>query len=465
MLATAFQILHFRQFLKEWGPMSESLMAALQSAQDTPSHSLIETIETDADFLKVIEAYSNYTEKTINGEHGSTAKFWLIYIQLVNLFLKFNRACRTNDVDLFIYALALICPMFFACHRPKYARWMVKYLHNLINMENTHPGIRKIFENGALTIRRSSRSFSRNAVDITLEQTVNADAASRSTGISAFSQSDSARRRWMITRSVRSAIIGHLLSSAGLKTSEDVSKSLRPYRVVKDNEDLSKIIHAIQNTMNPFELEPEQNLYCLTTGLKVADNIRDDLLSCRKKGEMWHDEFVQGCFNDASRFEKPIQRRKVQNFASAAVKCKVKTKDLKVVELQGTRNLFGRLLYLSTLEHIDLEKVFQFPLTPVPLSLSHLDGSINKTDKSKLLHKLEEKVESNLPQKIDTMITDAMFLLHTIINPPSSFGKLAEELLQKICSMAPRIDFVCENYQIPSIKDIERNRRGAEETT
>ena len=172
--------------------MSESLKAALQSAQDTPSHSLIKTIETDADFLKVIEAYSNYTEKTIIGEHGSTAKFWLIYIQLVNLFLKFNHACRTNDVDLFIYALALICPMFFACHRPNYARWMVKYLHSLINMENTHPGIRKIFENGALTIRRSSRSFSRNAVDITLEQTVNADAASRSTGISAFSQSDSA---------------------------------------------------------------------------------------------------------------------------------------------------------------------------------------------------------------------------------------------------------------------------------
>ena len=160
-----------------------------------------------------------------------------------------------------------------------------------------------------------------------------------------------------------------------------------------------------------------------------------------------HDEFVQGCFNDASRFEKPIQRRKVQNFASATVKCKVKTKDLKMVELQGTRNLFGRLLYLSALEHIDLEKVFRFPLTPVPFPVSHLDGSINKTDKSKLLHKLEEKVESNLPQKIDTMIMDAMFFLHTIINPPSSFGKLAEEFLQKICSMAPRIDFVCENYQ------------------
>ena len=69
-------------------------------------------------------------------------------------------------------------------------------------------------------------------MEITLEQTVKADAASHSTGKSALSQSGSARRRrWMITRSVRSAIIGHLLSSAGLKSSEDVSKSLKPYPV------------------------------------------------------------------------------------------------------------------------------------------------------------------------------------------------------------------------------------------
>ena len=94
------------------------------------------------------------------------------------------------------------------------------------------------------TATRSHKSFSRNAVDITLEQTVNADAASRSTGISAFSQSDSARSRWMVTRSVRSAIIGHLLKMAGLKSNEDVSKSLRPYRIKKDNDDVQKVVES-----------------------------------------------------------------------------------------------------------------------------------------------------------------------------------------------------------------------------
>ena len=54
----------------------------------------------------------------------------------------------------------------------------MKYLHNIINVDSTHPGVRAALEGGALSVRRTDKNFSRNAVDITLEQTVNADAAS-----------------------------------------------------------------------------------------------------------------------------------------------------------------------------------------------------------------------------------------------------------------------------------------------
>ena len=73
--------------------------------------------------------------------------------------------------------------------------------------------------------------------------------------------------------------------------------------------------------------------------------------------------------------------------------------------------MFGRLLMISTMEKIDLEKVRQYPLTPVPLSLSHTDGSMNTTDKSKLMHKLETYLEeSTAPIDVDVCIVDATFL-------------------------------------------------------
>jgi len=71
---------------------------------------------------------------------------------------------------------------------------------------------------------------------------------------------------------------------------------------------------------------------------------------------------------------------RIKNIASAAVMNTVITDDQKVVKLQGTMYLFGRLLYISTLERIDIEKVFQYPLTPIPLGLALVNGNINKTD-------------------------------------------------------------------------------------
>jgi hypothetical protein len=63
--------------------------------------------------------------------------------------------------------------------------------------------------------------------------------------------------------------------------------------------------------------------------------------------------------------------------------------------MKCTRDLFGRLLYLAAVQKWDIEKVIRNPLTPVPLSLCQIGGTMNKTDKSKLMHKLEEYQTSN----------------------------------------------------------------------
>jgi len=57
--------------------------------------------------------------------------------------------------------------------------------------------------------------------------------------------------------------------------------------------------------------------------------------------------------------------------------------DMKIRDLQGIRNLFGRLLCLATELQLDLSEVFSYPLTPVPMSLADIDRSMNKTDECK----------------------------------------------------------------------------------
>ena len=52
------------------------------------------------------------------------------------------------------------------------------------------------------------------------------------------------------------------------------------------------------------------------------------------------------------------------------------------------RDLFGSILFLALQKKVDMEAVLKYPLTPVPLSLCHADGTLHKTPRTKLLHEL-----------------------------------------------------------------------------
>ena len=75
---------------------------------------------------------------------------------------------------------------------------------------------------------------------------------------------------------------------------------------------------------------------------------------------------------------------------------------------------------------VDSYLVFRYPFTPIPLCLGHVDGSMNKAAKAKLMHKLEERVESSSPKEIDACAIDAMIFIQTLVNLPATFGKIAK---------------------------------------
>ena len=97
------------------------------------------------------------------------------------------------------------------------------------------------------------------------------------------------------------------------------------------------------------------------------------------------------------------------------------------------RDLFGRLLGISLEKKLDLEKVLTFPLTPVPLSLSHIDGTICKTDKSILLKLLENCIDNEPPQHTDVLIFDGFFALYQLKEIPATFGNISKKNITNVC--------------------------------
>ena len=166
----------------------EHLVEALKTIQALPSPERMEDLEKRDDYIAFMTTYKSFCEETRAGKHGVNAQFWRNYIDMTDIYMLFSTAVRTNDVNLYIVMLGKMIDIFFAASYQNYARYMCLYYHRLLNMDATHPGLRQQLENGALSVRLSSNSFARQPLDQALESTINADAASRQTGITSFHQ-------------------------------------------------------------------------------------------------------------------------------------------------------------------------------------------------------------------------------------------------------------------------------------
>lgn len=129
--------------------------------------------------------YKTYMTQKFSGEHGNTAQFWMQYVKLVQIYLRFSRAYRTNDLDLFTFTLGEMCPIFLpVTHLTMPDRWSNTILTSSTLTILIRPK-GNIHKWGSIH-QADNKIFLRTAVDTSLEQTINADAAFRLTCISAF---------------------------------------------------------------------------------------------------------------------------------------------------------------------------------------------------------------------------------------------------------------------------------------
>ena len=141
---------------------------------------------------------------------------------MVHMYHHLTRSVRTGNINLYTACHPKI-KYFFALNQPNYARWTVKYHDNLLKLPETHPEVYKEFQNHLFGIKRTKKPFSRIPIDLTLEQTINGDAANQRTGISSITNSIGARQRWANSHFIRVSIFSQLLDELGLSKKDDVT--------------------------------------------------------------------------------------------------------------------------------------------------------------------------------------------------------------------------------------------------
>lgn len=174
-----------------------------------------------------LQLYEEYFQSIIDGNLGMTAQYWAIYILYINrLHRELQRCVKANDVDGCVRVFPTMLAVFFALNRPNYARWGTLFLQKL---QCSDSNLCEILKMGAFSMRRTKKTFSRSAVDLSFEQTVNRDAASRNRGIVAFRNSENAIRRWSLTMAQRAMAVTELRTLAGLEVGDNAAFTMPPF--------------------------------------------------------------------------------------------------------------------------------------------------------------------------------------------------------------------------------------------
>ena len=460
LMMIAVDQLLMEEFVQRTGT-DTSTMQELQVLAECPgSASMAAAEESDAscDFLN---QFRSFVDSAREGAYGLTCKFWVQYRDCVWTLLTFLRSIKENDVPAYVNCLRLMCPLIFASDHLNYARYLPVYCAQLSQLMSDCPEAYELLKANGLSVCRSSVPACHNAVDITTEQTINRSAKTTG-GIIGFSRNVNAYYRWCMTRHNRARFLEAARDRVGLKLSETgVNSSIRKADLKRIHRDVQSVRNAFGNFLNPVSCSDETDchLYCLSSGQPAADDVADSLLTYITQGEAAMQTFVQDrLITKSVKFHDTMKKLQLKTFASMAVHKELTSTKQKSVKVRAERNLLGQLLLLCQSHDISFDKLFQYPLAPVPWSLATADDSMCKTDKAQLLHAMSTEGFEVQPEGC-VYVVDGNALLYGIVNVPATVSDFARVVFSCLPKAAV-VHFVTDRYIKHSIKDSERQRRG-----
>ncbi|GFY43571.1 uncharacterized protein TNIN_31611 [Trichonephila inaurata madagascariensis] len=131
----------------------------------------------------------------------------------------------------------------------------------------THPDLNEEFKQSCFGIKRATKPFFRQPIDLVLEQTINADDARSLPSVIHLTNSISTRHWWARNHDVGSTIINQVYLELG----QDVSTDLNLHITQKYTKQLRQFMATFDRFINPFCSEvPKDHLINISSGKSTS---------------------------------------------------------------------------------------------------------------------------------------------------------------------------------------------------
>ena len=262
---------------------------------------------------------------------------------------------------------------------------------------------------------------------------------------------------------------------AGATTKNVVYKSLRPSQILGSEKMVTCVIEVLsEEYLNPFSVSLDENLCNLSSGVPVEDELANKISCTEQKGSA-----IYRCFANekllaggTENFHDPLPRNKVYSFKNTSKKILIK-KNNRERTVEVNLNVLGLLVRLSLCrgQPVDVKNALRYPLSPIPLSIATPDGERHEATKSKLMDVILKKTR-NPPkpaksviamkkQKPPALVVDLIAVMRTMTELPQTYYKFTWKFLGSLPKGYKHVDLVADTYREISIKNGERQKRGA----
>ncbi|MES9881053.1 MAG: hypothetical protein ABW185_09250 [Sedimenticola sp.] len=413
----------------------------------------------------ILSLLDEYQCQLRNNNNGPLACFWMSYVDLVEIMLTLLRASREGNWPLHLHAIRSMIPWCFAYDKQNYARYLSVYHAQMTRLPETHSHVHQHLLDGGFSVQMSAHNtFGRIPVDQTVEETITRDTQTAG-GTKGFSLKASAVSKYYITAEYRSQCLKQLRSIIDVQNRNNRHPDLGTARIRRDSTDVNSVVELLENNwIDPFDASGD-DLPSISSGIAAPADVKADLLKAHAKGETAYQMFVDSRLKTGSSFYERLPKQNLKSFRSLRARRKTATSSNKETILKADHHLFGRMLLIASSRKMDMKDVLQHPLGPLPWSLANCDGSPKKTNKAALARHLEKQVSSEeLVTSPSATVIDGMALVHKLHGDNNTFQETSEQMLTNAFqsgSSSDRIDVVFDVYKESSIKQAERDHRGA----
>ena len=230
------------------------------------------------------------------------------------------------------------------------------------------------------------------------------------------------------------------------------SKALSAKCILDDESAVIKCCDCINNWKNPFE--DSDSLFCLFSEIVVCHEVEEDMFNAenieRRRLESFIAERIEANHTD---FYATIKKNNLKTFATL----KILNNN---ISTGADRETFARLILIQQ-RSVSLRGILQYELGPLSLSIANSDGTLRKTNKSKLFKHIHPDIPlCDAAPENSQKIFDGMVLLQKLPPNQTTFGEISDYRLAKIVNGTSRVSFFSTDYYLnQSVKVMEIEKR------